>query len=157
MDKTISVTCKICKKNYHVKCKKKDYSRWKKGEGFIQDLMSYLSVDDRELLISGNCGECFDKMFPSEDLDEDLEDLSSTEEEDGSDEEDEDHKLDLTHHEQDVMAEICSILASFCYKSDPTNQDLTDLGEKIALVGERCSSQFFGRLYDKFHRTGKNR
>jgi len=65
-------------------------------------------------------------------------------------------ELDLTQHEQDVMAEICSILSSFFHKPDPSDKDLADMGEKIALAGERCSSQFFGRLYDKFHRTGKN-
>lgn len=65
--------------------------------------------------------------------------------------------LDLTQYEQDVMAEICSIMSSFFQKPDPSDQDLADLGEKVALAGERCSSQFFGKLYDKFHRTGKNR
>lgn len=64
--------------------------------------------------------------------------------------------LDLTQYEQDVMAEICSIISSFRQKPDPSDQDLADLGEKIALSGEMCSSQFFGSLYDKFHRTGKN-
>lgn len=65
-------------------------------------------------------------------------------------------ELNLTQHEQDVMAEICSILSSFFHNPDPSDKDLADMGEKIALAGERCSSQFFGKLYDKFHRTGKN-
>ena len=36
------------------------------GVGLIQNAMPNLSADDRELLISGICGPCFDKMFPPE-------------------------------------------------------------------------------------------
>jgi len=45
-----------------------DFFDWHNGEGFIQDLMPYLSTGERELLISGTCGRCFDEMFP-EDVD----------------------------------------------------------------------------------------
>ena len=35
---------------------------WRNGE-YIQDCMPYLAMDERELLMSGICGECFDGMF----------------------------------------------------------------------------------------------
>jgi len=36
--------------------------KWKNGE-LIQNVMPYLNEDERELLISGTCGKCFDKIF----------------------------------------------------------------------------------------------
>jgi hypothetical protein len=43
-----------------------DVCRWKGGE-LIQNVFPQLSEGDRELMISGNCGECFDEMFESMD------------------------------------------------------------------------------------------
>ena len=41
---------------------------WPGTEGRMrQDALPELSCDERELLISGTCGACFDKLFPSED------------------------------------------------------------------------------------------
>jgi hypothetical protein len=39
-----------------------DVIDWQAGK-YIQDAMPYLSKGERELLISGTCDECFDKMF----------------------------------------------------------------------------------------------
>ena len=39
-----------------------DYQSWQNGK-LIQDAMPYLTISQRELLISGICGTCFDKMF----------------------------------------------------------------------------------------------
>jgi hypothetical protein len=47
-----------------------DIADWKMGSGLIQDLMPYLSEGERELLISGFCGSCFNQIF---DLDMDEE------------------------------------------------------------------------------------
>ena len=58
--------CIKCTKTETVLVKKADLIAWKKGK-YIQDAMPYLAVDQRELLISGICGECFDNMFPDED------------------------------------------------------------------------------------------
>lgn len=63
-DFTVPVQCRICGSNFDIKCNEDDFTKWKKGEGYIQDLLSYLSKDQRELLISGTCGKCFDEMFP---------------------------------------------------------------------------------------------
>ena len=58
--------CIKCTKTETVLVKKADLIAWKKGE-YIQNAMPYLEVGERELLISGICGECFDNMFPDED------------------------------------------------------------------------------------------
>ena len=61
------------KKLYKLKCIKcdeakqleiypDDLRRWKEGE-LIQNAIPYLNSSQRELLISGICGECFDKIF----------------------------------------------------------------------------------------------
>jgi hypothetical protein len=65
----IFVQCEGCHNVFPVTVNRDDYIDWKSGEGFIQDIMGYLSAGDRELLISNTCSECFDKMFG---LDEDL-------------------------------------------------------------------------------------
>tara|TARA_Y100000310_G_C20387451_1_gene671140 strand:+ start:362 stop:508 length:147 start_codon:yes stop_codon:yes gene_type:complete len=43
----------------------KDFISWNNGS-YIQNAMPYLSADERELLISGTCGPCFDVMFAEE-------------------------------------------------------------------------------------------
>ena len=58
--------CIKCTRTETVLVKKTDLIAWKQGE-YIQNAMPYLTVDERELLISGICGECFDNMFPDED------------------------------------------------------------------------------------------
>tara|TARA_Y100000296_G_scaffold73682_1_gene91423 strand:- start:308 stop:457 length:150 start_codon:yes stop_codon:yes gene_type:complete len=42
-----------------------DYEAWENGE-LIQNAMPYLSADEREVLISGMCGPCFDNLFGDE-------------------------------------------------------------------------------------------
>jgi hypothetical protein len=42
-----------------------DLKRWEGGE-LIQNAMPYVSAGDRELMISGTCGPCFDEMFGDE-------------------------------------------------------------------------------------------
>jgi|TARA_R110000751_G_scaffold227971_2_gene329709 hypothetical protein len=54
--------CVKCKSVHILLVDSVDFSRWKGGE-LIQDVMPYLSADDREILISNICGLCFDQMF----------------------------------------------------------------------------------------------
>ena len=42
-----------------------DYTSWENG-ALIQTAMPYLSADEREVLISGMCGPCFDNLFGGE-------------------------------------------------------------------------------------------
>lgn len=59
----ISATCGICRLEFRLTVDRDRYSRWKNGEGHIQHMLPELSEDDRELLVSGTCGRCFDAMF----------------------------------------------------------------------------------------------
>lgn len=63
-DFKVSVQCRMCGNNFDIKCNENDFIKWKNREGYIQDLLHYLDKSERELLISGTCGDCFDKLFP---------------------------------------------------------------------------------------------
>ena len=66
MEKTMTefgLTCQFYKVDHVVMADQRDVANSENG-ALIQDAMPYLSADDRELLISGTCGACFDKMFP---------------------------------------------------------------------------------------------
>jgi hypothetical protein len=45
--------------------KSQDYFNWNRGQ-HAQHAFPYLSLDDREILISGFCGKCFDNLFKGE-------------------------------------------------------------------------------------------
>lgn len=57
--------CKICRKVKTVEMSEEAFEMWTFG-AHIQDAAPELSADDRELLISGICGPCFDEMFGEE-------------------------------------------------------------------------------------------
>ena len=42
-----------------------DYTSWENGE-LIQTALPYLTADEREVLISGMCGPCFDNVWGEE-------------------------------------------------------------------------------------------
>ena len=54
--------CRICGDNQRIHVFPDDVTDWQNGK-LIQDAMPYLSADERELIISGTCGKCFDEMF----------------------------------------------------------------------------------------------
>ena len=58
----IQATCRHCKESSELAVNRQDIEDWAAGK-YIQDAMPYLSADERELLISGTCGPCFDEMF----------------------------------------------------------------------------------------------
>ncbi len=60
-------TCRLCFKCNVVKIGRNDYLDWSLNGTYIQDAAPYLSVDDRELLISGICGSCFDVLYEGDD------------------------------------------------------------------------------------------
>ena len=58
----------ICINCYYgeiVSAPEEDFMKWYEG-GYIQDIFHYLSAETREIMISGICGECYDKMFGEE-------------------------------------------------------------------------------------------
>ena len=57
--------CKICRKVFTVEISEEAYEMWMNGVN-IQDAAPEMSADDRELLISGFCGKCYDSLFEGE-------------------------------------------------------------------------------------------
>ena len=67
MNKVCSdITCVHCGRDHEVWTNPGDLEIWSKGE-LIQEVLYYLSEDDRELLISATCGICWDRLFPETD------------------------------------------------------------------------------------------
>ena len=66
----VSFAINYCAREYGIFRDSEAYENWQNGE-LIQDALFMLSADEREMLMSGTCGECFDKLFP--DQDEDIE------------------------------------------------------------------------------------
>lgn len=59
---TIGVACCVCRKEHHIEAPTEAIHAWLKGT-LVQDALPMLSPDDREMLVSGICSECFDKLF----------------------------------------------------------------------------------------------
>ena len=66
MTTVVAVPCRLCQETTDLKVNFQGFVNWKSGE-LIQDALPELSCDERELLISGTCGTCFEELFPSED------------------------------------------------------------------------------------------
>ena len=66
----LDIECNYCKKIYTVKeVGVSDYQNWKNGQGFVQDLLPYLSAADRELIISNTCDSCWKEMWEVKSID----------------------------------------------------------------------------------------
>lgn len=70
----VGAECTECGETFGFDTSKAAYDAWVAG-AHIQNVMPHVSPSLRELLISGVCGECFDKIFAEvvEDSDEDEE------------------------------------------------------------------------------------
>lgn len=55
--------CKCCQKQFVIHAPAEGYNQWARGVRFIQDAMPQLNEDERELLISNVCGECWEKVM----------------------------------------------------------------------------------------------
>jgi hypothetical protein len=62
----LSRQCSECGINRQIEVPDDGYIQWQRGE-LIQNALPSVNIGDRELLISGICGSCFDEMFPEED------------------------------------------------------------------------------------------
>ena len=60
--KTFEVVCVRCGETVFIKAYVSDLIDWKEGK-LIQDALPYLDSDEREILISKTCGDCFDELF----------------------------------------------------------------------------------------------
>ena len=61
----VITSCPFCGQAHGVFVNEADYWDWDDG-ALVQDAFPYLSADDRELLISGCCSQCWDKYFGSD-------------------------------------------------------------------------------------------
>ena len=59
---TMWTTCRVCKNQVEMQVHIEDVTAWENGK-LIQDAMPYLTPGEREVLISGTCEPCFDRMF----------------------------------------------------------------------------------------------
>ena len=67
----LEVQCQHCGIVYTILANREDIVRWQAGQGYIQDVLAYLSAGERELLISGTCDNCWKSMFGSDEEDDD--------------------------------------------------------------------------------------
>lgn len=58
----VIVTCRVTDKQHKIELDREDFIRWQEGE-HIQDVWPNMSVDDREMLISGTTPEEWDMLF----------------------------------------------------------------------------------------------
>ena len=61
----VFTTCPCCGRENEVEVNHTDYLDWQNGE-LAQDAFPYLSANEREMLISGCCPRCWNKMFWSD-------------------------------------------------------------------------------------------
>jgi hypothetical protein len=60
----VDVECWRCGTTTSIILNKEDLVDWTVGSGPIEEILYYLSANERELLISNTCGKCFDNLFP---------------------------------------------------------------------------------------------
>ena len=62
MTKKYEFMCPICGKVNTLELDSEKYNQWKMG-AHVQDVFPDLTPDERELIITGTCSKCWDKMF----------------------------------------------------------------------------------------------
>jgi hypothetical protein len=69
----IGVSCRWCAKKHEIIVKTKDFAAYQAGQ-LAQRAFPYLSADQREMLITRTCGECWHTMMvAAEELEEEVE------------------------------------------------------------------------------------
>lgn len=66
MKVTRTIQCRVCGKKYDITFDDKDMNRYLFKAANIQNAFPYLTDDERELILSGICGHCYDEMWPEE-------------------------------------------------------------------------------------------
>lgn len=59
----IVVQCVGCKRTFVLHVTRTGFQRWRYEGVLIQQAMPDLTADERELLMTSTCGDCFDKLF----------------------------------------------------------------------------------------------
>lgn len=65
--------CPFCGKAHEIEVNEIDYLDWQDGE-LAQNAFPYLSADEREMLVSGICPDCWNGMFGQEEDEDSLDD-----------------------------------------------------------------------------------
>lgn len=63
--KIVPAACRSCGEIYCVNVDADGFDRWQAGE-LIQNALPEVSAEDRELLISKTCDNCWKKLFPDD-------------------------------------------------------------------------------------------
>lgn len=66
---TIAVPCPKCGKDSTVCLSAEEFEKLQKGELISRNSFKNLSAAEREILISGICDDCWNKIFPPEEED----------------------------------------------------------------------------------------
>jgi len=61
------IVCKLCGSDHRIFLNQRDFDTWQDGNGYIQEVLHYLTASERELLISGTCNICWQRMYPNDD------------------------------------------------------------------------------------------
>lgn len=64
LDAVVTTVCPFCGESHDVLVNEDDYYDWKDGK-LAQDAFPYLPADEREMLISGICPDCWNQMWGS--------------------------------------------------------------------------------------------
>lgn len=59
--------CPHCKQKFVFKISELDFIRWNHYREHIQNVMPYFNEDQREILLSGTCPDCWNILFGKED------------------------------------------------------------------------------------------
>lgn len=62
----IPTTCPFCGETHYIPVKSEDWYAYVNEEKLVQEAFSYLSADEREMLKTGICPTCWEKMFGGE-------------------------------------------------------------------------------------------
>ena len=72
---TVTNTCPFCGKLHSVEVNDLDFYLWSNGITLIQEAFPYLSADEREIVKTGICPDCWNNLFSCEESKDDLEEL----------------------------------------------------------------------------------
>ncbi|MBR6908033.1 hypothetical protein IKN40_06165 [bacterium] len=64
--KQIITECPYCHNKHIFNVTDEQYNKYVNGESYIQTIFPKFTPTEREMLITGICGECWDKIFGSE-------------------------------------------------------------------------------------------
>lgn len=62
------IRCRHCGESYIVPISEQEYLNWIKKGTFVQDEFPKLDSNERELLISQTCGNCWNKIFNTDEV-----------------------------------------------------------------------------------------